>query len=74
MVRKQIEYSKDEIIYVLEQYIHDIEDRKIMIVYLTNRPRSLENLAEMCDVSVSTVQRVINRCSFIYKYFPDKTE
>ena len=64
-----IKYSANEIVEVLEQYVHRQEDRKIMIVYLTNRPRSLENLAEICDVSVSTVKRCINRCSYIYKYF-----
>ena len=65
-----MEHSRDEIIEVLRQYIHNRQDREIMTVYLTDRPRSLEMLAEICDVSVSTVKRVINRCSFIYKYLP----
>ena len=63
------EYSKEEIIHILDQYIHVQEDRRIMIVYLTDRPRSLEHLAEMCDTSVSTVKRAVNRCSYVYKYF-----
>ena len=39
-----------------------------MIIYLTDRPRSLEQLAEETELSVSTVKRIINRNSFIYKY------
>ena len=70
MGRKQIDCSADEIIHILEQYCHNLQDRKIMIAYLTNYPDSLERLAEDCDVSVSTVKRVINRNSFIYKYLP----
>ena len=69
MCRRQIEISKDEIIHVLEQYIHNLTDRKVMINYLTEYPDSLERLAEMCDLSVSTVKRIINRNSFVYKYF-----
>ena len=69
-MRKRIEQSKDEILHVLDQYIHNQSDRKIMAAYLTDYPDSLERLAEMCDVSVSTVKRAINRCSFIYKHFP----
>ena len=65
-----MEHSKTEIIDVLTEYIHNREDRRIMILYLTDRPRSLELLAEECEVSVSTVKRTIDRCSFIYKYLP----
>ena len=65
-----MEHSKTEIINVLTEYIHNREDRRIMILYLTDRPRSLELLAEECEVSVSTVKRTIDRCSFIYKYLP----
>ena len=71
MGRKSIECSADEIIYVLEQYIHNVQDRKVMIIYLTNYPDSLERLAEQCDLSVSTVKRIISRNSFIYKYLPE---
>ena len=70
MGRPEIECSADEIKYVLEQYVHNLPDRKIMLVYMTNYPGSLERLAEVCDVSVSTVKRAINRNSFIYKYLP----
>ena len=70
MGRKQIECSADEIKYVLEQYVHSVQDRKVMIVYLTDYPDSLERLAEVCDLSVSTVKRIINRNSFIYKHLP----
>jgi len=69
MGREQIRHSKDEIDFVLEQYIHNVRDRQVMSVYLTNYPDSLERLAEVCDTSVSTVKRIINRNSFIYKYF-----
>lgn len=65
-----MEHSKTEIINVLTEYIHNREDRRIMILYLTDRPRSLELLAEECEVSVSTVKRTIDRCSFVYKYLP----
>ena len=41
MCRRQIEISKDEIIHVLEQYIHNLKDRKVMINYLTEYPDSL---------------------------------
>ena len=53
---------------ILAEYIRNRVDRRIMELYLTDYPGSLERLAEECDVSVSTVKRVINRCSFIYKY------
>lgn len=69
MGRKQIRRSKDEIIYVLDQYVHNVTDRKVMVIYLTNYPDSLERLAEMCDLSVSTVKRIINRNSYVYRYF-----
>ena len=65
-----MEHSKAKILEVLDQYIHRRIDRKIMTVYLTDRPSSLEAIAEECDVSLSTVRRVIDRCSFIYKYLP----
>ena len=65
-----MEHSKTEIINVLTEYIHNREARKIMVLYLTDRPRSLEVLAEECEVSVSTVKRTIDRCSFVYKYLP----
>ena len=63
-----MEHSKDEILDILDQYIHKRSDRIVMAVYLTDRPDSFEQLAEECGVSVSTVKRVINRCSFIHKY------
>lgn len=53
---------------ILAEYIRNRTDRLIMDKYLTDYPGSLEKLAEECEVSVSTVKRVINRCSFIYKY------
>ena len=69
MGRRQIRDSKDEILRVLDQYIHSVQDRKVMAVYLTDYPDSLERLAEICDLSVSTVKRIIGRNEFIYKYF-----
>ena len=65
-----MEYSKTRILEILEEYIHNRQDRAVMILYLTDRPRSLEQLAEETELSVSTVKRIINRCSFIYKYLP----
>ena len=65
-----MEYSKTRIIEILEEYIHNRQDREVMILYMTDRPRSLEQLAEETDLSVSTVKRIINRNSFIWKYIP----
>ena len=69
MGRRQIRHSKDEIVHVLDQYIHNQTDRRVMVAYLTDYPDSMERLAEMCDLSLSTVKRIINRNSFIYKHF-----
>ena len=65
-----MEHSKAEILEVLDQYIHNRKDREIMAVILTDRPSSLEEVAEECSVSLSTVRRAMDRCSFIYKYLP----
>ena len=65
-----MEVSKTDILIALDEYIHDRQDRIIMAKYLTDYPGSLERLAEECDVSVSTVKRVINRNSFIYRHIP----
>lgn len=65
-----MEHSKDEILRVLDQYIHVRKDREIMAVYLTDYPGSLEKLAEECDVSKETVKRAIKRNGFIYKHLP----
>ena len=65
-----MEYSKDEVLHVLDQYVRIRKDREIMAKYLTDYPGSLERLAEESDVSVSTVKRCINRNSFLYKYIP----
>jgi len=66
-----MEYSRKMAIEICEEHIHSRTDRQVMIIYLTDRPRSLEMLAEETELSVSTVKRIINRNSFIYKYFPD---
>lgn len=63
--------SKTQIINTLEEYVHRRADREIMRIYLTDHPGSLERIAEECQVDVSTVKRVINRNSFIYKYLPE---
>ena len=65
-----MEHSKDEILHVLDQYVHNRKDREIMKIYLTDYPGSLERLAEECDVSKETVKRAIRRNSFVYKYLP----
>ena len=44
-----MEHSKDDILRVLDQYVHVRKDREIMAVYLTDYPGSLERLAEECD-------------------------
>ena len=63
--------SKTRIIEILEEYCHRRSDREIMRIYLTDHPGSLERIAEEAGVDVSTVKRVINRNSFIYKYIPE---
>ena len=63
--------SKTRIIEILEEYCHRRLDREIMRIYLTDHPGSLERIAEEAGVDVSTVKRVINRNSFIYKYIPE---
>ena len=65
-----MECSSKQIIEILMEYIHKRTDREVMILYLTDMPNSLEALAEETGVSVSTVKRIINRNSFIYKYLP----
>ena len=67
-----MEFSRTEIIEICMEYIHNRTDRQVMIMYLTDRPRSLEQLAEEQDLSVSTVKRIINRCAYIYKYIGGK--
>ena len=63
--------SKTIILEVLDEYVHKRKDREIMAVYLTDHPGSLERIAEECEVDVSTVKRIINRTSFIYRYLPE---
>ena len=63
--------SRTRINEILDEYVHRRTDREIMRIYLTDHPGSLERIAEESDVDVSTVKRVINRCSFIYKYLPE---
>lgn len=65
-----MECRRTEIVEILTEYIHKRQDREVMITFLTDRPNSLEELAEEHDLSVSTVKRIINRNSFIYKYLP----
>ena len=65
-----MEHRKDDILQVLDQYVHRRKDREIMTLYLTDYPGSLERLAEECEVSKETVKRAIRRNSFIYKYLP----
>ena len=60
--------STTQIIKVIEEYIHRRADRDVMRIYLTDHPGSLEKIAEETELSVSTVKRIINRCSYIYKY------
>ena len=64
-------YSRTQINEILDEYVHREQDRMILSVYMTDRPTSLERLAEKCDVSISPVQRAIDRNSFLWKYLPD---
>ena len=64
--------STTQIIKVIDEYIHRRADRDVIRIYLTDHPGSLEKIAEETELSVSTVKRIINRNSFIYKYLPDK--
>ena len=63
--------SRTQIIEALNEYIHKRKDREVMTVYLTDHPGSLERIAEECEIDVSTVKRIINRNSYIYRYLPD---
>ena len=63
--------SRARIIEVLDEYVHKRKDREIMKIYLTDHPGSLERIAEEAEVDVSTVKRVINRNSFIYRYLTE---
>ena len=65
-----MDYSKEQIDFILVQYIRRRKDREIMSLYLSDYPGSMEDLAAECEVSVSTVQRVVRRCAFVYKYLP----
>lgn len=70
MEPRRNDICKDDILQVLEQYIHVRKDREIMAIYLTDYPGSLERLAEECDVSKETVKRTIRRCAYIWRYLP----
>lgn len=63
--------SKTRILEILEEYVHRRGDREVMRIYLTDHPGSLERIAEEAEVDVSTVKRIINRNSFIYRYLPE---
>ena len=65
-----LDISKDEIMRVLDQYIHIRKDREIMAIYLTDYPGSLERLAEEAGVSRETVYRAVRRSAYIWKYLP----
>lgn len=63
--------SRTQILEILEEFIHRRKDREVMRIYLTDHPGSLERIGEECEIDVSTVKRIINRNSFIYKYLPE---
>lgn len=62
--------SKDDILHVLDQYVLVRQEREILAKYLTDRPRSYEQLAEECEVSRATIYRTIKKYLFLYKYLP----
>lgn len=70
MGKYQSDAGKDQILHALDQHIRDRKDRQVMGLYLTDYPGSLERLAEECEISVSTVKRIVSRCSYVYKYLP----
>ena len=70
MEQQPNDISKDDILRVLDQYVHVRKDREIMAIYLTDYPGSLERLEEECDVSKETVKRAIKRCAYIWRYLP----
>jgi len=63
--------SRTRINEVLDEYIHKRKDREVMRIYLTDHPGSLERIAEECEIDVSTVKRIINRNSYVYRYLPE---
>ena len=63
-------YTNSQISGIIAEYIHNRQDREVMTIYLTDRPRSLEALAEECDLSVSTIKRIISRNQHICQYLP----
>ena len=65
-----MDYTKEHIDHILEQYIRNRKYREIMSLYLTDYCGSMMDLAEECDTFWSTVKRAINNCSFVYKYLP----
>ena len=65
-----MEVSKNDILFILDQYVHIRQDREILAKYLTDKPRSYEELAEECGVSRAKVYRTIKKYLFIYKYLP----
>lgn len=65
---ESMKYSKKQALDVLDEYVHNRQDREVMLIYLTNRPRSMEVLAEECDLAVSTVKRIVRRNKFVYNY------
>ena len=65
-----MEQDKLLVLDILDRFVRNRKDRQIMTLYLTDYPGSMERLAEECEVSVSTVKRVVNRNAFLYKYLP----
>ena len=65
-----MEQDKLLVLDILDRFVRNRKDRQIMALYLTDYPGSMERLAEECEVSVSTVKRVVNRNAFLYKYLP----
>ncbi len=57
-----MEYSNSEIIAVINEWIHSERDRAIMIDRFVNG-YTYEKLAEIHDLSVRQVKRIIYKCS-----------
>ena len=62
-----MEYSNSRIREIIGEYIHDEKHRKLMARRMIDNV-TIDRLAEETELSVSTVKRIINRCSYIYKY------
>ena len=66
-----MEYTNSQITEIIREYLHSATEQEVMILRLT-KMRTQEQIAGALDISVSTVKRIIRRCSaVIFKHFPE---